>query len=60
VKYLLNKCVDYFLFEDETYRLLFGDSTNLLDDILSHPLSIDYFNIYLSLPVSSQTSFSYL
>ncbi len=43
-----------FLFEDEICRLLFGDSTNLLDDIFNHPLSIDYFNIYLSLPVNFQ------
>jgi hypothetical protein len=40
-------------FEDKTCRLLYGDSTNLIDDIFNHPLSIDYFNVYLSLPVSS-------
>jgi hypothetical protein len=40
-------------FEDKTCRLLYGDSTNLIDDIFNHPLLIDYFNVYLSLPVSS-------
>jgi hypothetical protein len=40
-------------FQDKTCQLLYGDSTNLLDDIFNHPLSIDYFNVYLSLPVSS-------
>ncbi|UJR26723.1 hypothetical protein I4U23_008038 [Adineta vaga] len=39
---------------DETSRLLFGHSTSLLDDIFHHPLSIDYFNVYLSLPIFGQ------
>ncbi|CAF4175904.1 unnamed protein product [Rotaria sp. Silwood2] len=39
---------------DETCHWLFGNSKNLLDDILSHPLLIDYFNVYLSLPIFGQ------
>jgi hypothetical protein len=32
---------------DETCRWLFTDSTDLLEDILHDPLSVDYFNVYL-------------
>jgi hypothetical protein len=37
--------------KDETCRWLFIDSTDLLENIFNDPLSIDYFNVYLSLPV---------
>ncbi len=48
------------IFDEYTCQLLFGDSTNLLDEILSHPLSIDYFNVYLSLPVGNRRSFPFI
>ena len=43
---------------DETSRWLFTHSTDLLDDILHEPLSIDYFNVYLGLPVDHWPSFA--
>ncbi|CAF0904478.1 unnamed protein product [Rotaria sordida] len=44
---------------DETYQWLFENSKNLLDDIFSHPLLIDYFNVYLSLPIFGQRVLCY-
>lgn len=45
---------------DETCRWLFTDFTDLLDDILHDPLSVDYFNVYLGLPVDHEFSFANL
>ncbi|CAF3398807.1 unnamed protein product [Rotaria sp. Silwood1] len=39
---------------DENYHWLFENSKSVLDDIFSHPLLIDYFNVYLSLPIFGQ------
>ncbi|CAF4052268.1 unnamed protein product [Adineta steineri] len=35
-------------------KFLADATSHLLDDILNHPLSIDYFNVYLSLPIFGQ------
>ncbi|CAF1024000.1 unnamed protein product [Adineta steineri] len=41
-------------------KFLADATSHLLDDILNHPLSIDYFNVYLSLPVRIEQSSFYL
>ncbi|CAF3529113.1 unnamed protein product [Adineta steineri] len=35
-------------------KFLTDETSHLLDDILNHPLSVDYFNVYLSLPIFGQ------
>ncbi|CAF4445404.1 unnamed protein product [Rotaria socialis] len=39
--------------QDKTFHRIFENSKNLFNDIFNHPLLMDYFNVYLSLPVES-------
>ncbi|CAM4805667.1 unnamed protein product [Rotaria magnacalcarata] len=40
--------------QDKTFHRIFENSKNLFNDIFNHPLLIDYFNVYLSLPIFGQ------